>query len=115
MVDLLESCPPFQRGQVMGCLADLALNANVIPYLRIWKSDVNGRSFASLLLQFWADAEAARLFSAPAGVAAETSEAGSVTAFDRLRRALKASKVCIVCYHKPLMFSPYAHVRMHAL
>lgn len=94
VIDLLESCPPFQRGQVLGCLADLSLNPNVTPYLRIWKSDVNGRSFASLLLRFWGEGEAQQPVGPGSSVAEGSStDSPGLSAFDRLRRALKASKV----------------------
>ena len=106
VVDLLESCPPFMRGQVLGCLADLALNANVLPYLKMWKSDHNGRSFGALVLSFWPDEPLpGSVDEVPSGTLGMTSDASvdsllvgsagaaSVSAFDRLRRALKASKV----------------------
>lgn len=94
MVDLVERCPDFMRGQVFGCLADLTTNPNVVPYLRIWKSDVNGRSFAALALSFWPEDKAG---SSPSEASVESVSprggAAGTTAFDRLRRALKASKV----------------------
>jgi hypothetical protein len=117
LLDLIECCPRILLPSAVGCLADMLANANVKPYVKVWKSDRTGCSAASLLLRLWREDQEAKSRDLSSGTAdmsatarvvaglmgkvtgatskslASTSPADAVLAFDRLRQALKAAKV----------------------